>query len=64
MYYYFWRFLDLSNEQQKKKKQTMINILQGRTWLLSVNFEILPKSTKTVFFVKYAFFPIWNQKPF
>ena len=47
-YYYFFR--DLHIEQQNK--QTMINILQGRTLLVSI-LKYHQKSTDTMFFLKY-----------
>ena len=50
MYYYFLGFRDFSTEQQNK--QTMINILQGRTFLLSI-LKYHQKSTNTMFFIKY-----------
>ena len=64
MFYYFLWFMDLSIEEQNK--QTMINILQGRTLLLSI-LKYHQKSTKTIF-IKYEkglwhIFRLLNQKP-
>ena len=46
----FLRFRDLSIEQQNK--QTMIDILQRMTVLLSI-LKYHTKSTNTMFFIKY-----------